>query len=313
MLKVYPSWFIFLSLNLRGLTIIFRSTNWLMIWIGFELSIIGFLPIFLINKLAIESIVKYLLIQASGSTLIIISFIANSMILSSPIFIARILLKIGIFPFFQWVPVIIATIRWMGCLILSTIQKLGPIFIILKVNSGYISILLIRSRLGILIRGVIGINQIIMRPLLGYSSISHTRWIVTSTTFNYQITLCYIFIYFWVSFILFSELQKINKDTVIRRRKDRRRVSKIQLIILTAAGIPPFSIFFLKIIILFTLVNNILIVFPIILGAILSTYFYLNLIIPNLIKNWEQKEVNNFSIMTIAIVPGLILPLFVFL
>ena len=172
------------------MAIVLRTSNWLIVWIGFELSVLGFLPMFITNKLSIERIVKYLLLQAGGSALIIISFLTFRK--SSPLFLLRIALKIGVFPFFQWVPVLMASIRWARCFVLSTLQKVGPILILGKLELRYRYTVYLLGGLGIWFRGVLGINQTKLRPLIGYSSIAHTSWIVMSVIFN---VFRYVFIY----------------------------------------------------------------------------------------------------------------------
>jgi len=291
MIKLYPAWFVFSFTNITGLTIIIRRPNWLTIWIGFELSLLGFLPIFIINKSSIDRIVKYLLLQSGGSALILASIIINRAIQSENIFLLRILLKIGLFPFFQWVPTIITTLTWFGCFIIATIQKIGPIIILLKKNNNRFMLLLIRRTLRILIRGMIGLNQTNLRTLLGYSSISHTAWIATSLVKSSKLITTYLVYYLLIRIILFFFLNKknLNKINIYYSNNDPN-LPKIIVILIILAGLPPFSIFFLKLAILTQISCYSLITSILILGTALSSYYYLTFIITNLIKSNRKKN-----------------------
>lgn len=304
MIKLYPSWFMFFILNIIGLRLIISSSNWLIIWIGFELSLIGFLPMFLTNSLVIERIVKYLIIQAGGSAVILVAFIVECKFNSRKLLLISILIKVGIFPFFQWVPAVMTSMTWMGCIILSTIQKLGPLFILTKVNRSLIRLLIIVRMIGILIRGLIGINQVIIRPLLAYSSISHTRWMVIAIPFKFNIFITYILIYFLITIILIIRLKTQNKNILIRKNKSNSESFITNLILLTTAGIPPFSIFFLKITILFNITNFPMIILIVLIGTMMSSYFYLSFIIPRLIKFWIIKKITlGCSVLIVFIFP----------
>lgn len=291
MTKIYPAWFVFFFTNITGLAIIIRSSNWLAIWIGFELSLLGFLPIFIINKSSIDRIVKYLLLQSGGSALILTSIVINRLIQSENLFLLRILLKIGLFPFFQWVPTIITTLTWFGCFIIATIQKIGPIIILIKRNNNRFIFLLIRRSLRILFRGMLGLNQTNLRTLLGYSSVSHTAWISTSLVHSSKLITTYLIYYFLIRIILFFFLNKknLNKINIYYSNNDPN-IPKIIAILIVLAGLPPFSIFFLKLIILTKLSYYTFIASTLILGTALSSYYYLTFIITNLVKSNKNKN-----------------------
>jgi len=291
MTKIYPAWFVFFFTNITGLAIIIRSSNWLAIWIGFELSLLGFLPIFIINKSSIDRIVKYLLLQSGGSALILTSIVINRLIQSENLFLLRILLKIGLFPFFQWVPTIITTLTWFGCFIIATIQKIGPIIILIKRNNNRFIFLLIRRSLRILFRGMLGLNQTNLRTLLGYSSVSHTAWISTSLVHSSKLITTYLIYYFLIRTILFFFLNKknLNKINIYYSNNDPN-IPKIIAILIVLAGLPPFSIFFLKLIILTKLSYYTFIASTLILGTALSSYYYLTFIITNLVKSNKNKN-----------------------
>lgn len=292
MIKIYPSWFIFLFLNLLGVSLILSTANWFIAWIGLELTLLGFLPITLANNTAIESLVKYLLIQAGGSSLFLFA-VLNTLKpeLTNVLIIIRMLIKIGLFPFFQWVPVVIRTLPWIRCLVLTTLQKLGPIFLVINFQLNTIKILLLSRTTRILIRGLLGLNQTKIRPLIAYSSISHTRWILSSVPFRALITTIYTIVYFWLNTVLFINLRKLNINNLISSVNSQKESLTILIRIIVLSGIPPFSIFFIKLAILSYLTLYPILAITTIFGAIMSSYFYLTIVIPNLTKPLNKKNI----------------------
>nr|AJP00036.1 NADH dehydrogenase subunit 2 [Bugula neritina] len=291
MTKMYPAWFVFFFTNMTGLTMIMSSSNWLAMWIGFELSLLGFLPMFIMNKSSIDSMVKYLLLQSGGSALMLTSMVINSLTQSKNMFLLSILLKIGLFPFFQWVPTIMTTLTWFGCFMIATIQKIGPVIILMKSNNNSFMLLLISSSLSVLFSGMLGLNQTNLRTLLGYSSVSHTAWMSASLIHSSKLMTTYLIYYFLISTILFFFLNKknLNKINIYYSNNDPN-MPKIIVMLVVLAGIPPFSMFFLKLMILTKLSYYNFIANTLILGTTLSSYYYLTFIITNLVKSNSNKN-----------------------
>lgn len=131
------------------------------------------MPIFTGTSLVVEGLVKYFLTQASGSSLFMISFLLNRDVYSVILLLAGISIKIGVFPFYQWVPMVITSLSWGGCLLLSTVQKLPPLFVLINQREELGVYIIVLGALSVLISGVLGYNQRYMRSLMAYSSISH--------------------------------------------------------------------------------------------------------------------------------------------
>lgn len=144
-----------------------------MTWVGFELSLLGFMPMFTGTSLVVEGLVKYFLTQARGSSLFMISFIVNIDVYSIILLISGISIKIGVFPFYQWVPIVMTSLSWGGCLLLSTVQKLPPVLVLVNQREELSAFMLVTGAFRVLVRGVLGYNQSYMRALMAYSSISH--------------------------------------------------------------------------------------------------------------------------------------------
>lgn len=68
---------------------------------GFELALLGFIPMFVRGVMEIEGIIKYFLVQVAGSGMFIFSFLIDDGCLRGVIFLLRIVVKLGVFPFYQ--------------------------------------------------------------------------------------------------------------------------------------------------------------------------------------------------------------------
>lgn len=286
MLKFYPSWFVFFVMLIVGVGLVARSENWFMIWVGFELLLLGFLPMFTVGSLVIEGIVKYFLVQAMGSRLFLASFIVVGF--DGLLFFVSMLVKLGLFPFYHWVPIVMTSMHWMGCLLLSTLQKLGPLLILFLQRRELKYLLLLSGGIRVFVSGLLGYNQVYIRRLMGYSSIAHTGWMVVGLVFDLYIFLFYFFLYFYLLSILFFLFDRFNILMVVRGWKRLRVNSSISLLMFVLSGVPPFSFFFMKAGLVYYLSSFIFVASFFILGAILSVYYYLNFIIPSLSSFWRE-------------------------
>lgn len=293
MIKLYPSNFIYISVICLSISIIARRNNWFFTWIGFELSLFGFLPLFSTNSSTTEAIIKYYLIQARGSAMYFISFLFITKN-SSRLLTLGIIIKLGLFPFFQWIPVVIISIRWIGCLVLTTLQKLGPLIVIMiSINT---TTTIVFRVIRILIRRIIGFNQTLIRPLIAYSSITHTSWILLTTIFNIKIRIIYTVLYFTLTIFLFRSFKKRKTEKINFRPIKTNEIITQNLCLIILTGIPPFSIFFFKIYIFFKILNLPIIIIIMLIRTYISTYYYLSFIIPNLLTK-ENKNIKNINII----------------
>jgi len=143
-------------------------------WMCLELNLFSFVPL-LLNKISTnerEELINYFLAQTLGSTIFllfsIMLFYTSWLIkLNTTLLIFIILLKMGAAPCHYWYPLTIRIIRWINCFILSTSQKLAPIFILTYVTCFNIkfSNLEIIVSLNALTGGLIGIRQILLKKL----------------------------------------------------------------------------------------------------------------------------------------------------
>jgi len=165
-----------------------------------------------LNKPLTEASIKYFLIQAFGSILLIISttftIIKAKEItiesLESLIFFSLIL-KAGVPPLHFWFPEIINKLNWTQCFILFTWQKIAPLLLIISIR---LNKTISAATLAVVLGAVGGLNQTTIKSLMAYSSISHRGWILTSAILNASIWLNYFLIYRLLSYSIIFTLTK---------------------------------------------------------------------------------------------------------
>lgn len=275
------------------------------VWIGLELNLLSFIPIISIknNSYSSESSIKYFIIQAIASSILLISIIIliikskliSNSIINNSIFIiinSSLCLKLGAAPFHFWFPEIIEGINWINRIILITWQKIAPIIIIIYTIKTNI-ILYIIIILSTLIGSIGGLNQIRIRKILAFSSINHIGWIFRSILINETIWLIYFIVYALISIsiiLIFNQFKIfLIKQIFINYRNNKSINFLISINILSLGGLPPFLGFIPKWIIIQNIRYNILtLILFIIIITLITLFFYIRIIYNNLIiKNNE--------------------------
>ena len=312
--KFLPYNLLFLFSLFSSILIIFNSNNWFLIWIRLEINLISFIPIILStsNQLEVEGSIKYFLIQAIASSILFITLI----ILFSPettffpykllhlILIISLLIKIGAAPCHFWFPQVINSINWLGCFILSTVQKISPLFLLFYILSYWnLLLIILLTIINSWVGGIGGINQSQIRPLLAYSSISHISWMIAIRSCSFFFGAIYFLMYILISRSLIFILIKIKKLSVNQFNIliNLPLLSQIILFLnlLSLAGLPPLLGFLPK----WIVINKIIITSPIlvitlIFGSLFNLFYYLSIFfssILNTLKSYELVTWNFFS------------------
>ena len=302
MFSSLPFIFRFVLIIIFGTLFSISSIHWLGIWAGLELNLIGFLPLLVYQKTTSESesAVKYFIVQAIGSRLLIfgrlnlytISFTweiinFNQSTFYHVIILISLLIKIGIFPFYYWLPRVIAGLHWLGCLLLTTWQKIAPLFLIITLLERNIIIWInyilcffaARARI---VGGIGGINQTQIRALIAYSSIGHLGWITFARTQGRWSIKIYLTIYIIITASIFIFLWNSNFSLVKNSRiliSNPKNLIATIILFLSLAGLPPILGFISKWVVI-TNATNLTIWIPLfilILGSVLRLSYYLNL------------------------------------
>ena len=262
-----------------------------MTWVGFELSLLGFLPMFTGTSLVVEGMVKYFLSQAGGSSLFIVSFMLSGDFYSVVLLMLGMSMKIGVFPFYQWVPMVMSSLSWGGCLLLSTVQKLPPLIVMFGQRDDLGVFILVSGVFRVLLSGFLGYNQSYMRSLIAYSSISHIGWLLCAGVVSLRLVFVYLVVYYYLVVVLFFFFGRNYVLKVVGGSVSFKDLFFINLLVLAMAGIPPFAVFFLKAFIVYGLLEYGLVVVFMIFGAMLSIYSYLTFVIPRFSGFWLSQEV----------------------
>nr|YP_009116493.1 NADH dehydrogenase subunit 2 [Cherax boesemani]AJD80521.1 NADH dehydrogenase subunit 2 [Cherax boesemani] len=283
-----PFKIIFMLSLLSGSFLAISSSSWFLAWIGLELNLMSFIPLISSkeNQLPSEASLKYFLIQALGSAVIILSstltFSFPSISLS---FISlALLLKLGAAPFHFWFPQVMEGLNWTQIVILMTIQKLAPMFLISYLPTEfYTYVILWLGGLSSAIVGALGgINQTSLRKILAYSSINHMSWMLFAMLINETSWMIYFLMYALIStsvafyfsstqMYFFSHLINLNQSSL------PKIISVMSLYSL--GGLPPFSGFVPKWIIIQEMILTSF-YFPLLillLSSLVTLYFYIRL------------------------------------
>nr|QTT61160.1 NADH dehydrogenase subunit 2 [Tritia sp. e LAG-2017] len=320
MFSSLPFSYMFMSVMSIGTLLSVSSIHWLSIWAGLEINLIGFLPMLVYQKSVAESqsAVKYFIIQALGSSFLMfgsllvfnMSFtwdmytkISNPSILGFIMLVSGLSIKLGLFPFHYWLPSVMAGLPWISCLILATWQKLAPLFLILcllELSQSYKMVLLLCSISAgsALIGGLGGMNQTQIRALLAYSSISHLGWMTFALVHSEWSMKVYLMIYVFISISLFSSLW-YNDSGMMKNINNLKNSGfaaiSIMLLLLSLGGLPPLLGFVSKWLVITVSVSGpwTLAIFLLILGSLMSLFYYLSLFFSVFLSNMKKYGINN--------------------
>ena len=163
--------------------------------------------------------------------------------------ILSLLLKIGIPPFHWWFLSLMEKLERESLFILSTLQKIIPIYLLFKVARKFVALILF-LRAAVSIQGIF--NQVRVKKLIGYSSILGVTWVLSCLP-KLNLGILYLivyslglFIWIWSSEIV--SLLNLKSLSRINSRPQWRGALRVGLI--SMAGFPPFLGFYLKVLVL---------------------------------------------------------------
>nr|YP_010341314.1 NADH dehydrogenase subunit 2 [Stenamma megamanni]UNZ99566.1 NADH dehydrogenase subunit 2 [Stenamma megamanni] len=236
------------SLMLFNIFSLFFS-DLMMIWFIMEISnflFISLMSIYMKNK---KMIFLYFFIQLIASCMIIYMIILNTLmnknIYMNFLMIIPLFLKLSIPPFHLWLPLLCRSMPWQMIIILLTIQKLPPFYLLslLKMPALLLYFSLILTSLTPLYTLI---NNTNIKIMMAYSSINQSGW---------TIMLIYINDIMWLSYFIFYTLIMNMSLSMIHYYKMIMNMNFLPLmklnilplfLMLNLAGMPPFSFFFMK-------------------------------------------------------------------
>nr|YP_010491968.1 NADH dehydrogenase subunit 2 [Eucrate crenata]UWM93450.1 NADH dehydrogenase subunit 2 [Eucrate crenata]WAK85098.1 NADH dehydrogenase subunit 2 [Eucrate crenata] len=322
----------FLTTLISGSILSISSLSWFSAWIGLELNLMSFIPLLTIkmNPYSSEASIKYFLIQALGSTVIIMS---SAMLLSLPnqlpyfLILFALLLKLGAAPFHLWFPQVMEGLTWPQSIILLTVQKLAPMFLISLLMDSWImkQVLIFAAILSAIVGALGGLNNMKLRKIMAFSSINHMSWMLIAISMNHMLWILYFSFYFFISssVIMMFYYMKAFTMSNIMNISNFNPLYKLMfpMSLLSLGGLPPFSGFIPKwLMVQMMVAENLFIpLFFMLSSALITLYYYLRIIIPfillfNPMLTFRKKTLPYSSISFTTIFSlnslGMCLPLF---
>nr|AXS64969.1 NADH dehydrogenase subunit 2 [Cucujoidea sp. 35 KM-2017] len=251
----------FLNIIIIGTLISISAISWFSMWMGLEINLMAVIPLIANNKnmYSSESALKYFIIQALASTVLLFSLILimfNDEILQynyKTLFIlmmnSSLMSKMGAAPFHFWFPEIISGLNWFMTSVMLTWQKLAPMVIFMynyKLMMFNITVIISSMIIG----SVMSLNQSNLRKIFVYSSINHMGWMISAMMFNQSVWTNYFLIYnlmiFQLTLILFN--QNIYSMNQIYSLFNNNKIMKLMFFMnfLSLGGLPPMIGFFPK-------------------------------------------------------------------
>nr|AXI98753.1 NADH dehydrogenase subunit 2 [Pseudoniphargus sp. 2-Andalusia] len=278
---IHPSLLLFAIFLLFSIIFTLSSNSWLFAWVGLEMNLLSFIPIILkkLNKYSTEVSIKYFLIQSISSVYLLFFFLFMKSYIIITIMLA-LMLKMGAAPFHQWLPSMADGLSWPSLFILLILQKLNPLILLsfLMKSSELIYVMHTFILSSALVGSVGGLAHSSLRKILVFSSISHMSWILASFMASNWTWFNYFLIY---AFILLSLIISLHKTETFSINdmllKNKTSVSLlISVSIMSIGGLPPFSGFVPKFIVIQPLLSDKLffILFFLLLSTFISLFFY---------------------------------------
>nr|YP_009266272.1 NADH dehydrogenase subunit 2 [Yunnanacris yunnaneus]ANJ44363.1 NADH dehydrogenase subunit 2 [Yunnanacris yunnaneus] len=315
---------LFLSTLMMGTILSISSNSWFGVWMGLEINLLSFIPMLANNKNTMmnESSIKYFIVQAMASTMLLFSILLIQMkypmswemeLIPSMMVSSSLLLKIGAAPFHFWFPEVMGTSTWINCLMLMTWQKIAPMMVLSYCIqlSTFMFVIIILS---IIIGALGGLNQTSLRQLLAYSSISHLGWMISSLMVSENVWELYFIIYSLLSMILVLLFKQMNLFFLNQIYSSTNMKTEIKfmmfLSLLSLGGLPPFLGFLPKWIVMQSLVeNNMTIMMTMmVMLTMITLYYYMRISFSALILSYSE---NSWSMINMLKKPSFTLTMMV--
>nr|YP_009500688.1 NADH dehydrogenase subunit 2 [Anoeconeossa unicornuta]AWU48831.1 NADH dehydrogenase subunit 2 [Anoeconeossa unicornuta] len=284
------------------------ASSWLLIWIGLEMNLITFLYLSLMfkNMFTSESSMKYFLIQAVGSMVLLISFSVSLITYeewASPISLfppLALMLKSGMAPVHGWVPEIVSKLPSLNILFFFTFQKLNPLLICFSSWSYFMIWVLIFN---VVVGAIGGLGESSLFKLLVYSSINNMGWMLLCMIESLSLFFIYFIVYSLLNLMIMSVVKFKNTKWLLQL-KSYSSLEKLFIYVnfLSLSGLPPLLGFFSKWLVIYFLSQNLVILVSLsIFFSVITLFYYLKSVISsmtcyNYSSKWMLKGTYTYNI-----------------
>nr|YP_009679853.1 NADH dehydrogenase subunit 2 [Timarete posteria]QDH12174.1 NADH dehydrogenase subunit 2 [Timarete posteria] len=264
------SLYFFLLCSLFVSTIIaLNATDWFFIWAALEINMISFIPLLFFNRSlqTWNGATEYFFPQAAGSLLILAAAVTllsehTHTQTSSLIIFVALLVKGGFAPFHYWFVNVFSTLdSWAMCLLISTWQKIIPVFFLSSSLSttNPMPVMMI-AMLGASWGMLTAANQTNFQMFIAYSSVGNLGWFLMLTPTSKFTALSFFFMYsFMLSTLislLFFLLPNTSPNFFSASQMAAPQKAAIALCLLSLAGFPFTTGFLMKIWVIMSTVNQ---------------------------------------------------------
>nr|AWX36033.1 NADH dehydrogenase subunit 2 [Todiramphus albonotatus] len=314
---------------LLGTTITISSSHWMMAWTGLEINTLAIIP--LISKShhprAIEAAIKYFLVQAAASAMILFSSTINAWQTgqwditqltnptASALLTTAIAMKLGLAPFHFWFPEVLQGSPMTTALLLSTMMKFPPITILLLTSHSLNpNLLTLMALMSTALGGWMGLNQTQVRKILAFSSIAHLGWMTIILLYDPKLTLLTFYLYSLMTttvFLTLNTTKSLNLLTMMTSwTKTPPLNAALMLSLLSLAGLPPLTGFMPKWLIIQELTKQEMTPAATMIAmlSLLGLFFYLRLAYystitmpPNPTNHMKQWHINKSSLSVLLL------------
>nr|QDI94108.1 NADH dehydrogenase subunit 2 [Vespula vulgaris]QDI94121.1 NADH dehydrogenase subunit 2 [Vespula vulgaris]QDI94134.1 NADH dehydrogenase subunit 2 [Vespula vulgaris]QDI94147.1 NADH dehydrogenase subunit 2 [Vespula vulgaris]QDI94160.1 NADH dehydrogenase subunit 2 [Vespula vulgaris] len=287
-------------------------SNFIHLWIIMEINTLFFISLMSMYTKNFKSTFNFFIIQSISSLMLIMLMMMKNNFCSNTIFNMSLILvfslKLGLFPFFFWPPLINANLNWMLIFIMSTSQKLIPLLIFNtffnQINNPSITYLIIGLTISSsLISTIMNYNETNFKKILTYSSTNHLSWMIFILMFDSSMFFLYFFIYFLSMIFLCVIFNKFNIDSFFDLLKFQFfNYKKINFILslnfLIISALPPFLTFMIKINSMKIMIENCSLFssLSLTLISIFTLIFYMNIVIKlNMMNMMKTKFFHSYN------------------
>nr|YP_009711051.1 NADH dehydrogenase subunit 2 [Vespula flaviceps]QGI24277.1 NADH dehydrogenase subunit 2 [Vespula flaviceps] len=287
-------------------------SNYTHLWIIMEMNTLFFISLMSMYSKNFKSTFNFFIIQSISSLmLIMLMMIKNDFYFNTTFNLLLILvfsLKLGLFPFFFWPPLINMNLNWMLIFIMSTSQKLIPLLILNsffnQINNPTLMYTIISLTISSsLITTIMNYNETNFKKILTYSSTNHLSWMIFILMFDSSMFYLYFFIYFLSMIFLCLIFNKFNINSFFDLMKFQFfNYNKINFIIslnfLIISALPPFLTFMIKINSIKVMIENYSLFssLSLTLISIFTLIFYMNIIVKlNMMSMMKTKFFHSYN------------------
>nr|YP_010334250.1 NADH dehydrogenase subunit 2 [Crematogaster matsumurai]UNH90059.1 NADH dehydrogenase subunit 2 [Crematogaster matsumurai] len=268
----------------------------LIIWFILEISNLLFICILNLSSKDKKMIFFYFIVQIIPSFLMIYSIILNNIffLTNYPYFIMllSLMIKLSIPPFHFWLPIMSKYLSWNNLLLMLTLQKIIPFYTLslFKINPLLISTALI---LCAIIPPYMMLNINNFKILMSYSSINQSGWMLLLIYLKNIIWFKYFLFYSFITLTLFIFFYLFKNNFNFTYKLNNLNLMIAIFFMFNLAGLPPFSFFYMKWYLIFSIIynsNHIFIMIIMMMSSLFMLYIYTNMMMINFYMfNFKSK------------------------